>query len=117
MTINKDIYCGNCRGSGREKSNGVLNHVFIKYVIDQTKFLREGIEVKNKIIDHLFTLKSSLRDEQNFSCKMFKLKAALTKLTTKLYSTATAHRRGSGIPTLENGLRRHKTELSQIVTS
>ena len=74
MTINKDIYCGNCWGGGREKSNGVLNHVFKKYVIDQTKFLREGIEVKNKIIDHLFILKSSLRDEQNFSYKNVQIK-------------------------------------------
>ena len=76
MTINKDIYCGNWRGGGREKSNGVLNHVFIKYVIDQTKFLREGIQVKNKIIDHLFTLKSSLRDEQNFSYKNVQIKSS-----------------------------------------
>ena len=76
MTINKEIYYGNCRGGGREKSNGVLNHVFIKYVIDQRKFLREGIEVKNKIIDHLFTLKSSLRDEQYFSYKNVQIKSS-----------------------------------------
>ena len=83
MTINKDIYYGNWRGGGREKSNGVLNHVFIKYVIDQTKFLREGIEVKNKIIDHLFTLKSSLRDEQNFSNKNVQIKSSSNQVDSE----------------------------------
>ena len=83
MTINKDIYYGNWRGGGREKSNGVLNHVFIKYVIDQTKFLREGIEVKNKIIDHLFTLKSSLRDEQNFSYKNVQIKSSSNQVDSE----------------------------------
>ena len=83
MTINKDIYYGNWRGGGREKSNGVLNHVFIKYVIDQAKFLREGIEVKNKIIDHLFTLKSSLRDEQNFSYKNVQIKSSSNQVDSE----------------------------------
>ena len=83
MTINKDIYYGNWRGGGREKSNGVLNHVFIKYVIDQTKFLREGIEVKNTIIDHLFTLKSSLRDEQNFSYKNVQIKSSSNQVDSE----------------------------------
>ena len=83
MTINKDIYYGNWRGGGREKSNSVLNHVFIKYVIDQTKFLREGIEVKNKIIDHLFTLKSSLRDEQNFSYKNVQIKSSSNQVDSE----------------------------------
>ena len=83
MTINKDIYYGNWRGGGREKSNGVLNHVFIKYVIDQTKFLREGNEVKNKIIDHLFTLKSSLRDEQNFSYKNVQIKSSSNQVDSE----------------------------------
>ena len=83
MTINKDIYYGNWRGGGREKSNCVLNHVFIKYVIDQTKFLREGIEVKNKIIDHLFTLKSSLRDEQNFSYKNVQIKSSSNQVDSE----------------------------------
>ena len=59
----KNLCCGNCR----EKSNEFLEHGLMKYVIDQIEFLREEIKAKNKIIDHLFTLKLSLRDEQNFS--------------------------------------------------
>lgn len=46
-----------------------MEHGFIKYLMDQTEFMREEIKVKNKIIDHLFALKSSLREEQNFSNK------------------------------------------------
>ena len=68
--FDKNLCCGNCREkSNREKSNGFLEHGLLKYVIDQIEFLREEIKAKNKIIDHLFTLKLSLRDEQNFSYK------------------------------------------------
>ena len=51
------------------KSNDVFEKGFIKYLIDQIEFLREQTKAKNKIIDHLFTLKSSLRAEQIFSYK------------------------------------------------
>ena len=47
-------------------------------LIDQIEFLREEIKAKNIIIDHLFTLKLSLRDEE---CSNLK---ALIKLITKL---------------------------------
>ena len=49
--LDKDICCGNCREGPRGKSNGVLEHGFIKYLIDQTEFLK----AKNEIIDHLLT--------------------------------------------------------------
>ena len=61
--FDKDICCGNCREGRKGKSNEVLEKGFIKYLIDQIEFLREEIKAKNKIIDHLFTLKLSLRDE------------------------------------------------------
>ena len=61
--FDKDICCGNCREGSRGKSNEVLKHGFIKYITDQIGFLREEIKAKNKIIDHLFTLKLSLRDK------------------------------------------------------
>ena len=67
--FDKDICCGNCRESRREKSNEFLEDGFIKYLIDQIEFLREEVKEKNKIIDHVFTLKLSLRDKQNFSYK------------------------------------------------
>ena len=62
-----DICCGNCREGRREKRNEFLEKDFIKYLTDQKEFLREEIKAKNKIIDHLFTLKLSLSDEQIFS--------------------------------------------------
>ena len=67
--FDKNICCKNCTERSKGKSNGVLEHGFMKYLMDQTEFLREEIKVKNKIIDHLFALKSSLREEQNFSNK------------------------------------------------
>ena len=66
--FDKDICCENCRESRRGKSYEILEHGFIKYLIDQIEFLREEIKAKNKQ-DNLFTLKLSLRDEQNFSYK------------------------------------------------
>ena len=75
IQFNEDIYCGNCRESCREKSNKFLEHGFIKYPIDQIEFMREEGKEKNKIIDHLFTLKLLLCDEQNFSY-MFSTTAA-----------------------------------------
>ena len=51
-----DSYCGICRVGRRRKNEGVLEHGFIKYLIDQTEFLREEIKVKNKIIYHLLKL-------------------------------------------------------------
>ena len=68
--FDKDACCENCRQkSNGEKRNEFLEHGLVKYLIDQIEFLREDIKAKNKIIDHFFTLKLSLRDEQNFSNK------------------------------------------------
>ena len=64
--FDKDICCRNCKQGCSGKSNEVLERGFIKYLVDQIEFLREEIKAKNKIIDHLFTLKLSLLDEQNF---------------------------------------------------
>ena len=85
--FDKDICCGNWREGLRGKSNGVLEHGFMKYLIDQTGFLSQEITEKNKMIDGLFALKLSLRDKQNFLIKMFKLIKALINLITKLFST------------------------------
>ena len=63
----------------------------IKYLIDQIEFLREEIKAKNKI-DHLFTLKLSLRATKFSLTKMFKLIKVIIKLITKLFSTSAAHR-------------------------
>ena len=79
--FDKDICCGNwSEKSNREKSNEFLEHGFIKYLIDQPEFLREEIKAKNKIIDHLFTLKLSLRDEQNFSYKNVQINKSSDKV-------------------------------------
>ena len=51
-----DRYCGICRVGRRRKNEGVLEHCFMKYLIDQTEFLREEIKVKNKIIYPLLKL-------------------------------------------------------------
>ena len=60
--FDKDICCLNCREGRRGKSNEVLEHSFIKYLIDQIEFLREEIRAKIKIIDQkLKSLKLSLR--------------------------------------------------------
>ena len=68
--FDKNLCCRNCNEkSNREKSNEFLEHGLVKYLIDQKESLREEIKAKNKIIDHLFTLKLSLCDEQNFSYK------------------------------------------------
>ena len=68
--FDKNLCCGNYKEeSNREKSNEFLEHGLVKYLIDQIEFLREEINAKNKIIDHLFTLKLLLRDEQNFFYK------------------------------------------------
>ena len=79
--FDRDICCGNCwEKSNRRKSNEFLEHGFIKYLIDQIEFLREEIKAKNKIIDHLFTLKLSLRDEQNFSYKNVQINKSSNKV-------------------------------------
>ena len=57
-----------------------MEHGFIKYLIDQPEFLRKEIKAKNKIIDHLFTLKLSLRDEQNFSYKNVQINKTSNKV-------------------------------------
>ena len=44
--FDKDICCGNCKESCREKSNEFLEHGFIKHRIDQIEFLREEIKEK-----------------------------------------------------------------------
>ena len=68
--FDKNLCCRNYKEeSNREKSNEFLEHGLVKYLIDQIEFLREEINSKNKIIDHLFTLKLLLRDEQNFFYK------------------------------------------------
>ena len=67
--FDKDICCGNCRKGRREKSIEFLEHGFIKYLIYQIEFLMEKVKEKNKVIDHLFTLKLSFCDKQNFSYK------------------------------------------------
>ena len=41
--FDKDICCGNCREDRRGKSNEVLEHSFIKYIIGQI----EGNEGRN----------------------------------------------------------------------
>ena len=77
----KNLCCGNCREkSNREKSNEFLEQGLMKYVIDQIEFLREEIKAKNKIIDHLFTLKLSLRDKQNFSYKNVQINKSSNKV-------------------------------------
>ena len=78
--FDKDICCGNCRESRREKSNEFLEDGFIKYLIDQIEFLREEVKEKNKIIDHVFTLKLSLRDKQNFSYKNIQINKSPNKV-------------------------------------
>ena len=79
--FDKNLCCGNCREkSNTEKSNGFLEHGLLKYLIDQIEFLREEIKAKNKIIDHLFTLKLSLRDEQNFSYKNVQINKSSNKV-------------------------------------
>ena len=72
--FNKHICCGSFRESRREKSNEFLEHGFINYLIDQTEFLKE------EVIDHLFTLKLSLRDEQNFSYKNVQINKSSNKV-------------------------------------
>ena len=62
------------------KSNEVLKKGIIKYLIDQIEFLREEIRAKNKIINHLFTLKLSLRDEQIFSYKNVQVNKSSNKV-------------------------------------
>ena len=57
-----------------------MENGFIKYLIDQIEFLREEIKAKNKIINNLFTLKSSLRDKQNFSYKNVQISKSSNKV-------------------------------------
>ena len=83
--FDKDICCGNCREGRRGKSNEVLEKGFIKYLIDQIEFLREEIKAKNKIIDHLFTLKLSLRDEQIFSYKNIQINKSSKKVDNETF--------------------------------
>ena len=78
--FDKDICCGNCREGRRGKSNEILKKGIIKYLIDQMEFLREEIRAKNKIINHLFTLKLSLRDEQIFSYKNVQVNKSSNKV-------------------------------------
>ena len=78
--FDKDICCGNCREGRRGKSNEILKKGIIKYLIDQMEFLREEIRAKNKIINHLFTLKLSLRDEQIFSHKNVQVNKSSNKV-------------------------------------
>ena len=66
--------------SNKRKSIEFLEHGLIKYLIDLIEFLREEIQAKNKIIDHLFTLKLSLRDEQNFSYKNVQINKSSNKV-------------------------------------
>ena len=89
--FDKDICCGNCREGPRGKSCEILEKGFIKYLTDQIEFLREEIKAKNKMIDHLFTLKLWLRASKFFLIKMFKLIKVLIKLITQLFSTTAAH--------------------------
>ena len=89
--FDKDICCGNCREGRRGKNCEILEKGFIKYLTDQIEFLREEIKAKNKMIDHLFTLKLWLRASKFFLIKMFKLIKVLIKLITKLFSTTAAH--------------------------
>ena len=81
--FDKGIFRGNCREDCRGKSNGFLEHGFMKYPIDQTNFLREEIEANNKIINHLFTLKLSLHDEQNFCYKNVQINNSSNKVNNK----------------------------------
>ena len=78
--FDKNLCCGNCKEkSNREKRNEFLEHGLVKYLIDQ----REEIKAKNKIIDHLFTLKLSLRDEQNFSYKNVQINKSSNKVVNE----------------------------------
>ena len=83
--FDKDICCGNCREGRKGKSNEILEKGFIKYLIDQIEFLREEIKAKNKIIDHLFTLKLSLRDEQIFSYKHVQINKSSNKADNETF--------------------------------
>ena len=62
-----------------------MEHGFIKYLIDQIEFLRKEIIEKNKIIDHLFTLKLSLRDEQNFSYKNVQINKSSNEVDSETF--------------------------------
>ena len=65
------------------KSNEFLEHGLVKYLIDHKEFLREEIKAKNKIIDHLFTLKLSLCDEQNFTYKNVQINKSSHKVVNE----------------------------------
>ena len=79
--FDKNLCCRNCKEkSNREKSNEFLEHGLVRYLIDQKEFLREEIKAKNKIIDHLLTLKLSLCDEQNFSYKNVQINKSSNKV-------------------------------------
>ena len=60
-----------------------MEHGFKKYLIDQIEFLREETKAKNKITDHLFILKLSLRDEKIFSYKNFQINKSSNKVDNK----------------------------------
>ena len=78
--FDKNLCCGNCKEkSNREKRNEFLEHGLVKYLIDQ----REEIKAKNKIIDHLFTLKLSLCDEQNFTYKNVQINKSSNKVVNE----------------------------------
>ena len=66
----------------------ILERGFIKYLINQTEFLREEIKAKIKIIDHLLKLQS--RDEQNLSYKSVQNNKSSNEV--ELFSTTIAHR-------------------------
>ena len=79
--FDKNLCCGNGRKkSNREKRNEFLEHGLAKYLTDQIEFLREEIKAKNKIIDHLFTLRLSLRDEQKFFYKNIQINKSSNKV-------------------------------------
>lgn len=82
-TFDKFFCCGYCREGHRGKNNGVLERGVIKYLINQSEFLREEFKAKHKINDHLLTLKLLLRDNQNFYYKNVQINKSYNKVDSK----------------------------------
>ena len=82
-TFDKVFCCGYCREGHRGKNNGVLERGVIKYLLDQSEFLREEFKAKHQINDHMLTLKLSLRDNQHFYYKNVQINKNYKKVDSK----------------------------------